>query len=397
MAPRNVPTGDANDTGMDILRESGVLDEATINAGEGDDNDLGDNESGDDQDDGDDGQHDDLNQDDLEPEPEPEPEPQRRQPRNPDPASRQQNQQQNLLRQQQNRQFNGSQPLKKDAKGNILDGQGKIVARAGSEARFYESIHTQAQQTISRIYRDARGQLTHAENKYKEAARLGLQIHNEMQALQQQNAAVAAFQLQPTELVQAASLFKRAQTEPLVVLKELLTLAATRGVDLTQLGLQAGSHDPKALMDLMRSEMGRLAQPITEQNQRQRQQSEDERLETEAREQATRTVNSFFSQNPDALPYGEIFQGVLEQYPTMPLSEIWARIQLNELRNGRSLTTQRQQRRANSQNRKPRNWVPSRSNGPAPMRGNGEQPPNNRLAPVTMSYEQIVKDLVKGL
>ena len=193
------------------------------------------------------------------------------------------------------------------------------------------------------------------------------------------------------EAIEFASAFKKDQ---LGGLKLILTKAAASGIDLTQLGLQPGGFDSKALLDMVRAEIGKVAAPIQERQQQETATQAQQRERTAAVEAATVELNQFLTDEPDAKQYLPVIQEVLKQpfAAKMSLGEVWTRIQLNLLRN-----QQQQQQPGNRQQRSP-----NRRQQPRLPNGNGN-PPNNPggraaleddIAPVNMSYEDILRGVL---
>jgi hypothetical protein len=171
-------------------------------------------------------------------------------------------------------------------------------------------------------------------------------------------------------------LFKELRDNPQQALKNLLTRAATNGINTSEFA-QPGSFDPKSLMDVIRQEIGQAVNPLKERTEAERKQAQEAQQRQQAQDQVNQQVSSFFDANPDAKAYIPVFTNAIKQFPDMSLGEVWARIQLQLSRNPPSSGGQAPQ---NS----PRRSLPS--GRPAPMNGSGGD-----LAPVTDSYEAIVR------
>jgi hypothetical protein len=401
MSPRQQARADS--TGMDLIRENGLMPDDAGDAfddglsdGEAGDDEIADDESGDteglvhSEEIGDDTEGDEIGDDFEEP-------PARQQQRQP--KQQQQPAQRDLRQQPVTMDF--SKTLTKDAKGNIVDGNGKILAKAGVEARLYTDVHTQARGALSKLYRDARAQLNNSEKKYKRAAEIGLKIHQDFENLQKQYAAIDAYKLAPQELQMAAQFAHKAKTEPLTAIRELLTMATARGIDLSQLGFQPGSFDPKSLLNVVQNEVKTAMTPLQEYMQRQQSQQSEAEQQEQYRRDAEEQVNEFFSNTQEALPFAPMFHRVLQQHPTMPLSQVWDKLQLFLVQKGIDVRNPRQVKQFLSRGqqqqqpqRRPQNWLPNGGGQPRPQGGGG----NRRAAPapVSESYESIVRKLVNN-
>jgi hypothetical protein len=263
-----------------------------------------------------------------------------------------------------------SAEVKADGKGNLVTADGKIVARAGKEARLYQDLHkTRGQaQTLQ-------GQLADVTGRLHKAVEIGQQVHRDLLAAREQVNAVKQFGLDQSEHLTALRLFKELRDNPQQALKNILTRAATNGINISELGIAAGGVDPKSLVDVIRQEIGNAVNPLKERTATEKQREQQTARETEQRNRINGEVQTFFTENPEAKKYLPVFTQTIKQFPDMTLGEAWARIQLH-------LATNPQQRRQ-PQNSPNGRSLPSGRQGPP--QGNGE------LAPVSDSYEMIVR------
>lgn len=288
----------------------------------------------------------------------------------------------------QHRPLAATPEVRIDGRGNIIDkATGQVVARAGREARYYQGMHKARQKVES-----TQAIATDMEARLKKAVELGTGLFERLQAVQQNGGgdwAPDKHGLSDTEAREAYSFAREAKTDPVGTIKKLLTRAAAGGIDLSSIGLAGGNFDPKSLMDLVQGEISKHMKPLQERTQRETAQEQQAREVKEANEATTKELTDFLGQNPDAKNYLPIFQKVYEQpqFQHMTLGEVWARLQLNLLRRGNQQPPARQQQRPQNQNRR----NPRPPNGQSrPPRGTSE----SNLAPVTMSYEDIVRGLL---
>lgn len=289
-------------------------------------------------------------------------------------------------RQQQQDRIPPAAEVRTDGKGNLVDRKtGQIVARAGAEARMYQKLHRTTQ-----AYGQLQASHTDTQNRLNRAVELGTQLFDKLKELQNQQGEVAPqkFGLSNAEAIEAMNFAKEAKVDPVGTIKKLLTRAAAGGIDLSSIGLAGGNFDPKSLMDLVRNQIDTAMNPLRERSQRETAQEQQQREANERAEETKRELNTFLSANPEAKEFLPIFAQVYAkpEYQHMSLGEVWSRIQLNLMR--RQAQQPSNQRPANQQQQRRQPRVP-----------NGRQtPPNNgrdsELAPVSMSYEDIVRGIL---
>jgi hypothetical protein len=264
--------------------------------------------------------------------------------------------------------------VKPDGKGNLVTADGKIVAKAGKEARLYQDLHkTRGQaQTLQ-------GQLGDVTSRLHKAVEIGQRVHRDLLDAQRQIASVKQFGLDQSEHLTALRLFKELRDNPQQALKNILTRAATNGINIAELGGTA-PLDPKSLMDVIRQEIGNAVGPLKERTEAERTRERQQAQDNEHRQRISGEIDSFFTANPDAKQYLPVFTQTIKQFPDMTLGEAWARIQLH-------LATNPQPRRQ-SQNSPNGRSLPSGRQ--VPPQGNSD------IAPVSDSYEAIVKAALDG-
>jgi hypothetical protein len=299
--------------------------------------------------------------------------------------------QQQQQQQKPQRPFPKNAEVRPDKKGNLVDKDGKIVAKAGVEARFYTQAHKakQAAQVAQLQVQDYQGRL-------ERAVEIGTQLHDELDRMKAEQKVIKDLGLAPNELLEAAQLAAQAKQNPLAVVRNILTRAAANGIDISQLGLPANGTDLKGFMELVRSEIGTALNPLKQRTAKEQEQEQQREAQQEAQRSLTTHVVSFFKDNPEALQYQQVFAEVLKQpfAKNMSLGEVWARIQLH-LERARLNGGNRQ----NNRNGSPRRRGPSMPNGRSNF-GNGRTQ-NNRnqddvIASPATSYETILRDVMKA-
>jgi hypothetical protein len=382
-------------TAMDTIKDSmGLTDEELSPQSTGDDDlpsddgDFGDDLPSDDR------QQGNLNGEDYEPEIQRQ-QPAQRQPQRPTPQ-----QQQDPLR-ARSMQFDPRADFRRDQKGNLVDPRtGEIIARAGSEARIYQRIHKQATDYIRGASGRIQGHLEQERGKLNRAVEIGLDFERQAAEAKAQLAKINAYELPPDQLLEAGQLYKQAQTDPVGVLKSLLTRAALSGIDITQLGFDGGNLDSKSILDTVRQEIAKGVKPVQDFAAQRQQETERTKVEQRYLDEAKTQVEGFFQSTPAALPFMNIFHAVLSQpqFQTMSLGAIWDKLQLHLMRKGidpfNPQQPQRQQQRQQTRGNHPSRSLPN-GRGMAPGgndRGNGTQ--NAGVAHPSKSYDAIIREIL---
>lgn len=316
------------------------------------------------------------------------------------PPQRQQQQRQPEPRQQQQRPksdadkrreaFERRAKVRADRQGNLVNEKGEIVARAGREARYYNSL-TKAQRDMVNMDNQARAVQGDLTSRLKKAVDIGVALHDELKVVKE-NAGYGDKLGLPQSAQRQALEFAKQLLDPATrqtALTSILTLAAANGTDLTKLGLNGSGIDVAGLKAMM----GDMIKPLTEaQTAAQQREQQMKATETEQQE-ALQTVQRFFAENPAALPYQQVFTRVYgdPRYANLSMSEVWARIQLALMRQGRAPG----QRGNGGQNRQQRRQ--NLPNGRRAPGGGGDFDParNNQPADPSKSYDAILRDVLK--
>ncbi len=277
--------------------------------------------------------------------------------------------------------------VRPDAKGNLVDQKtGQVVARAGSEARMYQNLH-KARGDVNRLTTAH----TEVSTRLNRAVEIGQGLFDRVKDLQAQVQASlpATYGLTQQELVEAAGFAQSAKTDPVGTIQKLLTKAAAGGIDLTKIGLSGGNFDPKAFMDMVKAEIGTAMNPLKQRSESEQRQQQTQQQQTQEEQAAIADLNKFLGENPEARNYLPVFKKVYENpaFQHMTLGEVWAKLQLNLMR----------QRQNGNGGQRPENREPRRRQPQLP-RGNNQAPrgaPPSELAPVNMSYEDIVRDILR--
>ena len=201
---------------------------------------------------------------------------------------------------QQGQDSIGQEPqgsVRVDQKGNLVDQQGNIIATAGAQRRWY--------QTMERTRREnetLRSQLNEARNlngKYGELAQ-EVQRHN----------------LTPEQARSAMYMYGEFQRDPTNVVKTLLTELAARGINTSELlGAQQGQIDMAGIQQMINNAISPLVQD---------RQTREEQLRIE--NDVARQVDQFFSEFPDARTHEDALARLVTADPNLTLERAYVKL-----------------------------------------------------------------------
>jgi hypothetical protein len=292
-------------------------------------------------------------------------------------------QQRQPQRQAQDQQ--GARKFRPDAKGNIVNGKGEIVARAGKEARIFMSGEKH-RKTAER----SQVQLRETAGRLNRITQIAERLYNDNNSYKAERQAFEKLGLKAEDQVSAMQLYTQLTKNPKETLTKLLTRAAANGITLDANNSNANNNQlPAGIADIVKEVLGEKLKPIetfvTAQQAREaaQQRAQQDRVAVQSE------VEGWFAQNPAARPHAQVFQRVLRnpQFANMSLGEIWARIQLNHARN-----PQNGRRMRDSMNGNRRST--SRHRG-SPPSGRGMPPQGtSEMADVNASWDSIVRDVL---
>jgi hypothetical protein len=297
--------------------------------------------------------------------------------------------------------FDPRATFRQDRKGNLVDTRtGEIIARAGSEARIYQRVHKQASDYIRAATGNVNNTINQERAKVQRAVEIGLGFERELSQLKATFNQINAHELQKDQLLEAAAYYKQAQTDPVGVLKNLLTRAALSGIDISQLGMDKNNLDPKSIVDMVRKEIQQGIAPVQQFTNQQQAERQNKQVEAQYLQQAERQVSDFFGSTPQAVPYTHVFHAVLSQprFQHMSLGEIWDKVQLHLMRNGVDprqppSRTQRQRLNGTADSRRPSVSLPTgQGMAPAGSDRSGRSPAGP--AHPSMSYDAIIREVL---
>jgi hypothetical protein len=257
--------------------------------------------------------------------------------------------------------------VKPDKHGNLVDANGRIVARAGAQARFYQGMHRAKQEALASRQREQQ-----SIQRLQQTAKLLQDMQTELDDYRTKAEGLKQFNFTPEDQLHAMQLLSEMRKDTAGTLRKLLTRAAANGITIEGLQQNAGV-DPKSLAEVMREEIAKAVGPIQQRNETEAKQAREREAQAAREQEALQEAQNFLTENPEARQYLPVIQQVIQRYPRMSLGEIWARIQLN-------LATR--QRHPNSRKRS----MPSGRGAP--------QGRASKMAPVNESYDSIVRSVL---
>jgi hypothetical protein len=229
----------------------------------------------------------------------------------------------------QARDQQAARKFKPDAKGNVVNGQNEIVARAGKEARIFWNgeKHRKASERAQTQLRDTAGRLNRVTT-------IAERLYADNNAYKAQRQAIEQLGIKPEEQISAMQLYTQLLAKPKETIQKLLTRAAANGItiDSTPGGNNNGQPD---IVNVVKELLGTEIKPLKEFVTSQQARDTAQREHLQARQAVQTEVETWFGQNPEARPHAQVIQRVLRdpRYSNMSLGEVWARIQLHQARN----------------------------------------------------------------
>lgn len=217
-----------------------------------------------------------------------------------------------------------------DKQGNVVDAKGNVLARTGKERRLYEDAHNskfalgQAQQ-----------QLGEMNGIMVKAQQLFAALKAENTTLKEAQNAGNAQGLSAQEQAEAMELYSRGKSDPITIVKELLTRASQSGYDLGEFN-QGVPFDLKSLTDGIVGQIKPLVEPFSVQQQ---QTSAHDQAVADARKEAS----EFLGRNPGAVPYADTIATMVgdesNRFGNPSMNEAWLMIQNYLLQHGQRQPT----------------------------------------------------------
>jgi hypothetical protein len=217
-----------------------------------------------------------------------------------------------------------------DQRGNVIDPRtGKVLARAGAEARLYMDSRRAKMDAFQagRERDELRGHL-------QQAVGFIQQYRSQLAGIREANSQAERLGVTPSEISQGVEFIarlKKGGTEGIQAIKEILTRAAAAGMDVQSLGVGAGGIDVKAIIDQIRQEFAPIRSGFEQARLSASQQEQEQIRRQNAYNNAAEITYSFFAQNEDALPYAPVIEKALRdpRYRGWTIREVWQQLQLH--------------------------------------------------------------------
>jgi hypothetical protein len=262
-----------------------------------------------------------------------------------------------------------------------------VLARAGAEARLYvDARNARVAAHQAGLERDR------MQGNLREALSFVEQFRAENHALREVNRAAERLGVTPQEsaaAVELVSKLKQGGSVAVQALKEILTRAHTAGIDIASLGVASGALDTKTIVDLIDQRFKPIKDTLLGQQQARDQQVRAQQEEQQRFRAAADHTVGFFQANPDATPYAPAIEKMLRspQFSGWSLREVWQAIQLHLSKRGNGVS---QNNGTQTQPQSNHREIP---------RGRPQVDLSfdaNRPAPVSMSYEDIVNEVLNA-
>lgn len=199
--------------------------------------------------------------------------------------------------------------LRQDKDGNLIVGDGVIIATAGASRTYYENMKKEG-----RAFRAQAEQL--AVSNFE----LGKQfksLFNEFEAMKN-TSPIKALETQTgmttVEIQDAVAIMKQYKTDPVTAIKSLLTQASMRGIDLKSIGINGGIDAATVQRAIENAIESRLSS----------QQATAKDPATQAQEAALQEAQEFLDAFPDAIPHADIIAKAKDRFPDKSLPQLWA-------------------------------------------------------------------------
>lgn len=189
-----------------------------------------------------------------------------------------------------------------DPKGNLVDAAGRVVATAGRERRYYESMQ--------RSMRTVEAERSRAETLASQVAQKDQEINTWRQAA----SAATTLGLNANEALEGQRIIAAYKKDPLGTIKYILDEAAKAGHDITAI-TSGGGVSPAAIKAMVEQAIA----PILSDRQQYVQQAQ-------TTEQVDREYNSFMDDNPEAVHHEDTIVELMRNNPELQLRDAYATI-----------------------------------------------------------------------
>jgi hypothetical protein len=201
--------------------------------------------------------------------------------------------------------------LRQDNAGNLVIGDGVIIAAKGPARTYYENIKKEG--------REARDEAQRLAISNIELGKQFKALYNEFNTIKD-SPAHKSLEVQTgmsaPEINDALQLMKQYKVDPITAIKSLLTQARMRGIDLNSIGINGGIDPATVQSSIEKAIEARFAR-----------QNETAQSQTDPQETAEQEVREFLGAYPDAAQYADIIAKAKDRFPEKPLEVIWLEYQ----------------------------------------------------------------------
>jgi hypothetical protein len=204
----------------------------------------------------------------------------------------------------------GAKQFRAAQDGSIIDGEGKVVAKAGAERRLWEKAYNYENNIVPQMQTALQ------------------QAQQQLQTLQGQ---VAGFEraggigkelgLSGDQVIMGANLMASYIKDPVATIKYILTEAKAAGHNVD--GVISGGVDTGVIQKMIQDAVG----PLTSHH-------EQQQADAKATEDIRNEVTNFLRTNPDAVVHEPEIARLLERYPTLSMLEAKLLLERHYLQNG---------------------------------------------------------------
>lgn len=275
----------------------------------------------------------------------------------------------------------GQRIVKSDSQGNLVDGQGNVVAKAGAERRLYEKASD-----LTEKVRQSSGYIQQLQQQNE-------QLKQQMTTQQALNGMPQQLGLSDTDAVMGMRLISSFRKDPAATIKYILTEAKAMGHNLDVEGMSS------------QVDMGAIARMIEQHTAPLRQNHEQQQEAERAQQEALQTYNAFVN-NPNH-PYAQIHENEIARLyqadPSLSLEAAYYKLQSWAYANGldfrQPLMPQMQARQQQPQPAQQQSAQARSGTAPLVPGGGNAQPQEQEAvyADPDESYESIIRKAMQGI
>jgi hypothetical protein len=204
--------------------------------------------------------------------------------------------------------------LAEDAKGNLVDSDGNVIATTGKSRHSFERLKKEG--------RRQRNIASEATLKTMELSKQFKSLYDESQEIAKNGysnpvqSIVKDSGVTETQAKMGLQLMKDYKQDPINAIKKLLTQAKIDGIDVGKIGANI-SVDPAMLRE-----------SVQQMFKDQQEANKPQATEATQQEQAAQVARDFLSNNPDSRPYVQTIVDAKTKFPNMSLEEVWHRVKI---------------------------------------------------------------------